>query len=116
MTASVLALSLAVSLGLTLVLELPFALVTGKRGRDLALVCLVNVLTNPAVVLLYFLAAALTAIPPWVVKAVLEVAAVLVEALYYCRYGAGFRRPLLFSLGANAFSFMLGELISLIGG
>jgi hypothetical protein len=108
--------SLVISLGLTLALELAFALVAGKRGRDTALVCLVNVLTNPAVVLLYILAAAYTAIPPWVLKGALEIAAVLTEAFYYRKYGTNFRRPLLFSLSANAFSFGAGELISLIVG
>ena len=48
-------------------------------------------------------------------KAALEIAAVLTEAFYYHRYGVSFRRPLLFSLGANAFSFGIGELITLIG-
>ena len=115
MTSALIA-SLLVSLGLTLVLELLFALVVGRRGKDLALVCLVNVVTNPAVVLLYYLAAALTPLPRALVKTVLELAAVLIEALYYKRYGAGFRRPVIFSLGANAFSFGIGVLLSMIGG
>jgi hypothetical protein len=108
--------ALGISLVLTLALELLFALVSGKRGKDLALVCLVNVMTNPAVVLIYFLTVTYAALHPVAIKAVLEVIALLTEAFYYHKYGAGFRRPLLFSLGANAFSFISGELISLIGG
>ncbi len=46
-------LELALSLGLTLLLEGTFVLVWGVRGRDLLLVLLANVLTNPAVVLLH---------------------------------------------------------------
>jgi hypothetical protein len=107
---------LGVSLSLTLVLELLFALVSGKRGKDLVLVCLVNVMTNPAVVLVYYLAVHFTAVPSAAVKAVLEILAVAAEAFIYKSRGAGFRRPLLFSLGANMLSFWIGELISYIGG
>jgi hypothetical protein len=108
--------ALGISLALTLALELLFAVASGKRGKDLALVALVNIVTNPAVVLVYFLASAYTALHPVLVTAVLEIMAVLTEAYYYHRYGNCFLRPLLFSLGANAFSYGIGELISFIGG
>ncbi len=108
--------SLGISLGLTLALELLFALAAGIRGKDLVLVCLVNVITNPVVVLVYLLVSTYTALPPVLLKAALESMAVLTEAYYYHKYGKSFRRPLLFSLGANAFSFFSGEIISLIGG
>ena len=53
----------AVSLGLTLLLELPVAYYWGLRSRhDLTVAVLVNVLTNPAVVLLNGL---LSAAPWW---------------------------------------------------
>lgn len=106
--------ALLISLGLTLLLELPFAWVLGKRKRDLLLVLLVNTLTNPAVVLLYMLAGMYTALPPALVKVVLEVAAVLVEAFYYRTYGEHFHRPLWFSLCANALSFGVGLLLNQI--
>lgn len=108
--------SLGISLGLTLAIELLFALVTGKRGRDLVLVSLVNIITNPAVVTAYFLSSLYTAIHPAVMKAVLEIMAVAVEALYYKKFGDAIRRPILFSIAANAFSFGIGELISIFGG
>ena len=108
--------SLGISLGLTLALELLYALIARKRGKDLVLVCLVNVITNPVVVLVYFLASAYTAMHSVFLKAALEIMAVVTEALYYRKYGSSYQRPLLFSLGANAFSFFSGELISLIGG
>ena len=101
-------LTFLLSLGLTLVLELGFALTWGIRRRDLALCALVNLLTNPAVVLLHLLF-------PWPpVTLALEGAAVAVEALYYRRYGLRIRSPWLFSLAANGLSFCLGFLLNLL--
>ncbi len=89
-------------LALTLVFEGAVALVWGLRHGDLLLMVLVNVLTNPAVVLLHAL------FPGPVVTAVLEMGAVAVEGVCYSRLGGAVRRPWLFSLSANAFSFCLG--------
>ena len=67
----------AVSLGLTLLLEVPVAYCWGLRSRhDLTVAVLVNVLTNPAVVLLNGL---LSAAPWWEVQLPLEAAAIDVE-------------------------------------
>ena len=96
--------SLGLSLGLTLLFELGFALAWGVRGRGLLFVALANLLTNPAVVL-----AAAAGAPVWL----LEVLAVLVEALVYRRSGVT-ARPLLFSLCANALSFGLGLVLQLV--
>ena len=94
----------AVSLGLTLLLELPFVYLWGLRSRhDLTLAALVNVLTNPAVVLLYQLGC--PALP-------LEAAAVAVEALCYRGCGQQIRRPVLLALCANVFSYTLGLLLN----
>ena len=46
--------------------------------------------------------------PLWPVHLALEAAAVLVEGAIYARLAEGLRRPLLFSLGANAFSYLTG--------
>lgn len=106
--------ALGISLGLTLLLEALFFLLCGKRDRwDFLLLLLVNVLTNPAVVLLHALAALYTAWSLTAVKAVLEILAVLTEGYCYKRYGGNFKRPLLFSLGANAFSFGCGVLLQI---
>ena len=103
---------LAVSLALTLVLEEGFALVWGLRGRrELGTVALVNVLTNPPVVLLYHIAVGLLGWNAAVVTLVLETAAVLVEWRYYRLCSEQLRRPLLFALLANAFSYGAGQLI-----
>lgn len=109
-------LSLGISLGLTIVLELLFAITLGKRQKDLLLVCLVNVITNPVVVLVYYLAAHFSHWNPLILKAVLEILAVLTEACLYKRYGKNLRHPFLFALSANVFSFGIGELISFFGG
>ena len=107
--------SLVVSLILTIVLESAFFLLTGKRRKkDLALLVLVNVITNPVVVLIYWLSymyadwnLALVIIP-------LEAFAILTEGYCYKKFGEEFKRPYLFSLCVNGFSFGIGVLIQLI--
>lgn len=101
--------ALGISLASTLALEVGFFLIVGKRNkRDLLLVIMVNVLTNPAVVLLYWLAYLYTDWNATIVKIPLELAAILVEGIYYKKYGESFKRPFIFSLAANAFSFTIG--------
>ena len=107
--------SLAVSLALTLILESGFFLLARKRDKkDFKLLLLVNILTNPVVVLSYWLAALYTAWNTTLVMIPLELFAVFVEGFYYKKYSSGFKRPYLFSLGANAFSFGTGMLIQLL--
>lgn len=104
--------NLGISLGLTLGLELIFALIFMVRNKkDLLLVCLVNVITNPVVVFLYYLAGGRGG--PLLFLIALEVSAVIVEALYYRTYGGKIRHPVLLAVGANAFSFLLGKVIEM---
>ena len=92
-----------ISLGLTLLLEIPFAYWWGLRSRhDVELAFLVNVLTNPVVVLLN--AAGVPIL-------LLEVSAVIAEGALYRSCGKDVRRPMLLALCANAFSFIAGELL-----
>ena len=107
-------LSLGVSLLLTLVLEGCFALIAGTKGRSLALVLLVNVLTNPPVVFFTLCWREFTALPDWYLIPLLEGLAVLTEGFLYARRGEGFARPYLFSLSANALSYTLGLLVTLL--
>ncbi len=100
-------LSLAVSLALTLLIELAFAFVMRVKGRDLLVVLLANCLTNPPVVLLHHLLGGTV-----LIIAVLEVSAVLVEWGCY-RAATDIKRPLLFSLTANAISYGLGLVIQM---
>jgi len=107
--------ALAISLAMTLVLESGFFLLTGKRNKkDLLLVLLVNVLTNPAVVLLYWLAVAYSGFNWIITIAVLEVLAVLTEGYIYKRHGQDFKRPYGFSLFANMFSYCTGVLLQMM--
>jgi hypothetical protein len=106
--------SLGVSLALTLAFEGLFALLWGLRGRDLVLCVLVNVLTNPPVVLCALLWRTYGPGPGWLPVPLLEAGAVLVEGLFYRRNGERVRRPFLFSLCANACSYGLGLLLRLL--
>lgn len=106
---------LAVSLLLTLILEEGFALGWGLRGkRELGLVALVNVLTNPPVVLLYYTAAGLWHWNGLPVTIVLEAAAVIVEWRCYRAYSGQVKRPFLFALLVNLFSYGAGCVINLL--
>ncbi len=98
--------SFALSLGLTLVFELTFALLWGLRRRARLLCALVNVLTNPVVVLLYLL------FPHPVATAVWECTAAAVEGWHYRRYGQNIRTPWIFSVLCNGISFSLGLVIN----
>ena len=103
-----LVLALLLSLGLTEAFECGFALCTGKRGKALLLCALVNVVTNPPVVLLSrYLSGGLLLI------AALELFAALIEGALY-RYSGLFRKPFGFAFAANALSFALGLLISIL--
>jgi len=104
--------ALAISLALTVLFEVGFFFIVGKRNRkDLLLVVLVNTLTNPIVVLLYWIMSYNTNWNTTLVIAPLEVFAVLTEGFIYGRYAKSIKRPFLFSLGANTFSFTLGLII-----
>lgn len=96
--------SLAVSLSLTLTIELIFALVWGIRGRKLWLVVGMNVLTNPAAVTVHFLFPAFSVL-------ILEAAVVAAEG--FCARG-NIRRPWLFALLANMLSYCIGLLLQAI--
>jgi len=107
--------SLSVSLALTVALESGFFLLTGKRNKkDLLLVVLVNVMTNPAVVLLYWLAVNYSGFNRIVTITVLEMLAVLTEGYMYKKRGQDFKRPYGFSLFANMFSYGTGVLLQMI--
>ena len=102
----------AVSLGLTLLLEVPVAYCWGLRSRhDLTVAVLVHVLTNPAVVLLNGL---LSATPWWAVQLPLEAAAIAVEGFCYRHCGENIRRPYLLSLCANCISYGAGLVLNAI--
>ena len=101
-------------LSLTVAAELIFALICGIRGRrDLLLVALVNVITNPWVVFLNRFAAQ-PSDHPTAVLLLLEAGAIAAEALIYRRYALTIKRCWLFSAGANAFSVFIGQALGYI--
>lgn len=103
-------LSLAASLALTLILELGFALLWGARGRDFPRIALVNVLTNPAVVLCRLIARAHFPAALPAVTFALEAGAIVVEG-WLLSAKSGVRWPWFFALCANLFSFTAGLLL-----
>lgn len=107
-------LSLGISLALTLAIELAAAYLTGKRGRALAVVALVNTLTNPPVVLTVLLwqRHGLPGLP--LLIAALELGAVLAEGGVYRLWREDFPHPWRFSLALNALSYALGVLLQAI--
>ena len=105
---------MAVSLLLTLALEGLFAFAWGLRTRrELTVVALVNIMTNPAVVLLYHTGAGLFGWPPLLVTVALESAAVVAEWIAYRACSEVLRRPFVFALLVNAFSSGVGGIINL---
>ena len=104
--------ALVMSLALTLALESAFFFLTGKRNRkDLLLLQMVNVLTNPLVVFSYWLLARYTVVDLILATIILELLAVLAEGYYYRKYGQDFKRPWVFSACANLFSYSCGALL-----
>ena len=102
--------ALAISLGLTLILEGLFGLIWGIKGkRDWLLLLLVNVVTNPIVVTLHYCVSS-----AWYVTIVLEVSAVVAEWLAYRKWGKTTCPAFLFALCANCFSYFSGLLINLL--
>ena len=112
--------SLALSLLATLVLESGFYLLICKLRlvkldkKDLLLLVLVNVITNPVVVLSYWLVVIYTSWDIRLVLILLELFAVITEGWYYKKYGNNFRRPFLFSLAANVFSYGVGAVVQML--
>ena len=104
------------SLALTLVIELVTAFLWGVRSpRGLLLVALVNVLTNPLVVLLYWLSGLyLPMLPSLPVQLALETAAIMAEAEIYCSFSKEpqwqIRHPALLSIVANICAWLVGLL------
>ena len=102
----------AVSLILTLVLELTAGFCFGyRRKKLLILVVLVNVLTNPPAVLLHWLG---------VPQIPIEIVVILIEALVYTWFSRDERwivpKPVQFAIVGNCFSWGTGLLIQWIGG
>lgn len=106
--------SLIVSLLLTLILEELFALVWGLRGRDLKLVFLLNLLTNPLAVSAHFALCCLWGLPEIPVVLAIESLVVLTEGGGCRALGEKLRHPWAFALAVNLFSYGTGVLLQSI--
>lgn len=109
-----------ISLTLTMVTELAIAFLFGLRTRkNVLLVVLVNVLTNPSAVLCNWLCRLYlpyyNRVP---VQLVIEAAVVIVEAFVYSCFARDgkrqIKRPVLLALTANGCSWLLGVLIGVL--
>ncbi len=93
------------SLLLTQAFELPFAWLWGAKKQDLLVVLLMNVLTNPLVVMWHY--------STWefgfVVSTVLpELAAIVTEAILLRRFAKDTPYPVLLGVMINLFSYSIG--------
>ena len=105
----------ALSFVLTLLLELPIALLFRLRGRELSLFCLVNLLTNPAAVYLNFLLrSVLPARSVFLWQIPIELAVLAVEGYLYSRYSRSLIFPWIFAVSANVFSYAVGLVLSYV--
>jgi len=102
---------------LTIIIELIIALILGVRNKkDIINIILVNVITNPIVVMSQTLLYIKFGYNIEMIGiAILEVLVVLVEGLIYKKV-LNYKKinPILLSLILNALSFLIGELINLL--
>ncbi|MGM9593958.1 MAG: hypothetical protein ACI3U8_06355 [Candidatus Onthomonas sp.] len=106
--------SLAVSLLLTLALEELFALIWGLRGRDLKLVLLLNLLTNPLAVSAHFALCRMWGWSEIPVVLIIESLVVLTEGVCCRSLGEKIGHPWVFALAVNLFSYGTGVLLQAI--
>lgn len=106
---NLLVMQFVISLLLTLILELPIVMLFKARKKDLLLFLLVNILTNPPIVLLSMLTDYHKAI-----QLLLEVVVIWAEGWYYKKYAEHIRRGRLCSLCANVFSYGVGIIINFL--
>ena len=108
---------MGIALLLTIFLEGLFGAVWGvKGGRNYIIMLLANLLTNPLVNAIHIYFAyelRLDGLAMAIITALLEIAAVTVEWLVY-KSRTDIKKPFLFSLCANCFSFLCGILINLM--
>lgn len=103
---NMLALKFAVSLSITLLVEIPVAFLFHARGKDILLAVLVNILTNPAAVLLSELMGNQLSI-----QIILEIVVWGIEGCYYKKYSVAMKNVFLCSLCCNLASYGVGILM-----
>lgn len=105
--------TLGLSLVLTIMIEEFFAFLIGIRDKkDLSLLFYVNILTNPMIVLVYYICFYYTEWNLTIVTVLLELIAIFIESYYFRVYGKYIHKPLLFAVVINVISFGVGKIIS----
>ncbi|MFI3168082.1 MAG: hypothetical protein R3Y32_08220 [Bacillota bacterium] len=100
---------LAIGVLSTLATELSVALIFKVKKTDLYIVALSNILTNPLVVLLYYLFA--HGMPyEIIIIAILEITAIITEWIIY-KKRTSIASPAVFAVVANAVSYGIGLMI-----
>ena len=103
--------SLLPSLMLTQLFELPFAWLWGAKKKDLLVVLLMNILTNPIVVLWHYSTWELG----YLVCTVLpELAAIVTEAILLRKFAKNTPYPVLLGIFINLFSYSAGVVLSFL--
>lgn len=105
--------SLIISLILTIVLEIVLSYILGiRKSRDFKIIIFSNIYTNPIVVFLanivYFVNSELIY---FYSVFILEIGAIIIEALLYKEYLKTFKNPIRLSIYNNIFSFGIGLII-----
>ena len=105
----VLILRLLISLLLTLLIECGLAIILRIKGKDLLLVFLVNLMTNPAAVLISIL----TGDVQWI-QFLIEAVVIFTEGCYYKKYSRCIERGMLVSMLLIGVSYGLGLLFNIV--
>ena len=111
-------LSLIISLFLTIIIELSTSLILGiRRKKDLYVVILVNVCTNPVVVYIanYLMLVGSSKLIYNTIVIIMEILVVFVEYIMYNKYLREYNKsPLLLSLINNSTSYLIGIIINFL--
>ena len=116
MTADILT-AMGTALLLTILLEGLVGAVWGVRGgRDYLIMLLANILTNPLVNVIHSYCAyelKMGTLPMLLITIFLETGAVIAEGFVY-KSRTDIKKPFLFSLCANGFSFLCGIILNIL--
>ena len=102
--------TLLTSLGLTLLLELCYAWLWGVKGTDCLIILLMNILTNPPVVLWH---CEFQELSIWMNTVFPELAAICVEIFLLIKFGKQIKKPVMLGICINVFSFFAGFVLNL---
>ncbi len=107
--------TLFISLLLTIIVELLFFILIGIRDKkNLLLACLINMITNPPVVLCYYLISSYTDLNMYYITIILELGAILTESYYYRTYGSKLKHPYSLAISTNIVSYSIGVIMNYI--